>query len=130
MQSKINTYKSKARCNEKEIYNLHELLNAETEKNQWECQTKEEDKQDKQIFHIERAKTYGKGKKSHSLKKHNTGNGWKHYKKLSYEAGGKENVNHNIIESNEQKANKEGIIELLSSFEESNYNLQRILNLY
>ena len=36
LQSKIDTYKSKARYNEKEIHNLHELLNTETEKNQQE----------------------------------------------------------------------------------------------
>ena len=58
------------------------------------------------------------------------GYGLKHNKKLIYEAGGKEKVNHNIMRSNEQKASEEGIMELLSSFEESNYNLQRILDLY
>ena len=82
------------------------------------------------MFEIERSKTYDKGKKSHDLKKHNTGHRLKHNKKLIYEAGGKEKVNHNTMRSNEQKASEEGIIELLSSFEESNYNLQRVIDLY
>ena len=44
LQNEIDTYNVKACCNEKEIYNLRELLDVETEKNQWEYQTKVEDK--------------------------------------------------------------------------------------
>ena len=82
------------------------------------------------LFEIKRSKTHDKGKKLQGLKKYNKGHGSKHNRKPIYEARGKENVNHNTMRSNEQKESKEGITKLLSSFEESNYNLQRLLNLY
>ena len=41
--------------------------------------------------------------------------------------GGKENANHIKIWSNEQKASKESIMELLSRFKENIYNMQRVI---
>ena len=48
-----------------------------------------------------RDKTFDKGKKSHGPKKYNTWHGLRYKKKIIYEVGGKENVNQNIMQSNE-----------------------------
>ena len=42
MQIEINTYNAKACCNEKEIHNLYELLDAEIEKTKHHTQFKKE----------------------------------------------------------------------------------------
>ena len=75
-----------------------------------------------------RDKTFDKGKKLHGPKKHNIGYGLRYKKKTIYEAGGKENITQNTIQSNEQKASAKGIIELLSRFEAKNSNIQRVID--